>query len=163
MKEQVESILKNYPGSGTDNLIPILQEIQARQGYLSEDSLVMVGRYLSIPTSRIFGVATFYNQFRLTPLGENVIKVCRGTACHVSNSANILYAIETELNVKAGQTTRDKKFTLETVACIGACSIAPVIAVNDEYHGRLTVKEIPGILKKYNKQKPVKQTSKAVI
>ncbi|MDP2036794.1 MAG: NAD(P)H-dependent oxidoreductase subunit E, partial [Ignavibacteria bacterium] len=87
-----------------------------------------------------------------TPLGKNVIRVCRGTACHVKNSANILTAMETELGVKAGQTTRDKLFTLETVACIGACSIAPVVNINEEYYGRITVKEIPKILNKYKKE-----------
>ena len=156
-------IFENYKPDDKSVLIPMLQDVQHIYGYLPEEVLQELSDFIGLPLSRVYGVATFYNQFRLTPLGENVIKVCRGTACHVSNSANILYAIETELNVKAGQTTRDKKFTLETVACIGACSIAPVIAVNDEYHGRLTVKEIPGILKKYNKQKPVKQNSKAVI
>ncbi len=102
-----------------------------------------------MPLSGVYGVATFYNQFRLIPLGKNVIRVCRGTACHVKNSANILTSLETELGIYAGGTTRDKFFTLETVACIGACSIAPVININEEYYGRITVKEIPKILKKY--------------
>jgi NADH-quinone oxidoreductase E subunit len=156
-------IFKNYKQKDKSVLIPMLQDVQSVYGYLPEAVLQELADFIGLPLSKVYGVATFYNQFRLTPLGENVIKVCRGTACHVSNSANILYALETELNVKAGQTTRDKKFTLETVACIGACSIAPVISINDEYHGRLTVKGIPAILKKYNKQNPVKQNSKAVI
>ena len=102
-----------------------------------------------MPFASVYGVATFYNQFRLAPLGKYVIRVCRGTACHVKNSANVLIALENELGVPAGCTTRDKLFTLETVACIGACSIAPVININEEYFGRVTVNEIPKIIKKY--------------
>jgi NADH-quinone oxidoreductase subunit E len=106
-----------------------------------------------MPLSRVYGVATFYNQFRLNPLGENVIKVCRGTACHVKNSSNILFNLETTLKAKAGETTRDKKFSIEVVNCIGACSIAPVVTVNEDFHGRIAVKDIPKILKQYNKPK----------
>jgi len=152
-----KKIFEHYQPDDRSALIPMLQDIQSVYGYLPEEVLKELSVFIGIPLSRIYGVATFYNQFRLTPLGENVIKVCRGTACHVSNSANILYAFENELKIKAGQTTRDKKFTLETVACIGACSIAPVVAINDDYHGRVSVKDIPGLLRKYNKPKPVKQ------
>lgn len=143
-------IFKNYAPKDKSTLIPVLQDVQSVYGYLPEAVLQEVADFIDMPLSRVYGVATFYNQFRLTPLGENVIRVCRGTACHVNNSANILFALETELNIKAGQTTRDKKFTLETVACIGACSIAPVITVNEDYHGRISVKDVPNILKKYN-------------
>jgi NADH-quinone oxidoreductase subunit E len=153
MKEQVESILKNYPGSGTDNLIPILQEIQARQGYLSEDSLVMVGRYLSIPTSRIFGVATFYNQFRFEPTGKFHIQVCRGTACHVLGSATVLEALEKELKIKSGQTSRDGLFSIEVVACIGACGLAPVICVNGTFHAKVTPESLIKIIHEYRDAK----------
>ncbi len=145
----VEKILKNYPPNDRSILIPILQDIQQEYGYLPEKILAEVAEHINISFASVYGVATFYNQFRLKPLGKNVIRVCRGTACHVKNSANILIALETELNIKAGQTTRDKMFTLETVACIGACSIAPVINVNEEYFGRVTIKEIPKIIKKY--------------
>jgi NADH-quinone oxidoreductase subunit E len=132
-----------------------LQDVQNVYGYLPELALQEISDFLEIPLSRVYGVATFYNQFRLIPLGENVIKVCRGTACHVKSSANILFALETALKIKAGETTRDKKFTIEVVNCIGACSIAPVITVNDEYYGRITAKDVPNIIKKYNK--PSKQ------
>ena len=142
-------IFEKYPAKDKSSIIAILQDVQGIYGYLPEAVLQEVSDHVDMPLSRVYGVATFYNQFRLTPLGENVIRVCRGTACHVNSSANILFAIETALNVKAGQTTRDKKFTLETVACIGACSIAPVITVNDEYHGRIAVKDVSNILKKY--------------
>lgn len=146
-----KQIFEHYPKKDKSNLIALLQEVQEVYGYLPEGALQEVADFVGMPLSRVYGVATFYNQFRLTPLGENVVRVCRGTACHVNNSANILFALETALNIKAGQTTRDKKFTLETVACIGACSIAPVITVNDDYHGRISVKDVPNIIKKYQK------------
>ena len=148
-----KKIFESYPSKDKSILIAILQDIQSIYGYLPETALQEVADFVGLPLSRVYGVATFYNQFRMTPLGENVIRVCRGTACHVSNSANILFNLETALNIKAGQTTRDKKFTLETVACIGACSIAPVITVNEDYYGKVTVKEIPNIIKKYSTPK----------
>ncbi len=152
-----QETLQKYSQNDRSNLIAILQDIQDVYGYLPEDSLRDVSEFIGMPLSGVYGVATFYNQFRLTPLGKNVIRVCRGTACHVKNSANILISLETELGICAGQTTRDKLFTLETVACIGACSIAPVISINDEYFGRLTTKEIPKIIKRY-KMKAKKET-----
>jgi NADH-quinone oxidoreductase subunit E len=143
-------IFKNYTPNDKSSLIPLLQDVQSTYNYLPEPALRDIAEFLDIPLSRVFGVATFYNQFRLTPIGKNVIRVCRGTACHVKNSSNLLFAVETALGIKAGETTRDKNFTLETVACIGACSIAPLITVNDEFYGRLSVKDIPKILKTYN-------------
>ena len=149
-------ILKKYPPKDRSYLIPLLQDVQDEFGYLPEQQLKQIAEYVGMSFVAVYGVATFYNQFRLTPLGKNVMRVCRGTACHVKNSANILTAIETELGIKAGQTTRDKLFTLETVACIGACSIAPVVNINEEYYGRITVKEIPKILSKYKKEEKLK-------
>ena len=149
-------IFQKYPRYDRSNLIPLLQDVQEIYGYLPEDALKEIANHISIPFSSVYGVATFYNQFRLTPLGKNVIRVCRGTACHVKNSANILATLESELGICAGQTTRDKLFTLETVACIGACSIAPVININDEYYGRVAIKEIPKILNKYRKEEKSK-------
>lgn len=149
------NIFENYKRSDKSSLIPLLQDVQSVYGYLPEKALRDVSDFVEMPLSRVYGVATFYNQFRLSPLGENIIRVCRGTACHVKNSANILFALETELKIKAGETTRDKQFTLEVVNCIGACSIAPVILVNDDYHGRISVKDIPKILKKYKSVKKV--------
>ena len=147
-----KDIFSNYKPKDRSGLIPLLQDVQDIYGYLPEKDLQDVADFLGMPLSSVYGVATFYNQFRLTPLGKNVIRVCRGTACHVKNSANILIALETELGVPAGGTTRDKLFTLETVACIGACSIAPVISINEEYYGRLEVKEIPKIINKYKRE-----------
>lgn len=157
-----KKILENYTEKDRSSLIPILQDIQNEYGYLPEDVLSEVSDFVGMPFASVYGVATFYNQFRLTPLGKYVIRVCRGTACHVKNSANILIALETELGVSAGATTRDKLFTLETVACIGACSIAPVININEEYYGRLTVQEIPKIIKKYQNMAKKEEANKTV-
>jgi NADH-quinone oxidoreductase subunit E len=151
-------IFKHYIEKDKSSLIPLLQDVQTIYGYLPEPALQEIAEFVGMPLSRVYGVATFYNQFRLIPLGENVIRVCRGTACHVKNSSNILYALETALKIKAGETTRDKKFTIEVVNCIGACSIAPVITVNNDYHGRISVKDIPGILKKYQGSSKPKDT-----
>ena len=143
-------IFEKYKPKDHSCLIPLLQEVQNIYNYLPETALQDIADFLNIRLSRVYGVATFYNQFRLNPVGKNIIKVCRGTACHVKNSANVLYAIETSLNAKAGETTRDKKFTIEVVNCIGACSIAPVITINDDFHGRIAVKDVPKVLKKYS-------------
>jgi NADH-quinone oxidoreductase subunit E len=161
MEKQVmhKEIFNHFPAKDRSNLIAMLQDIQGIYGYLPEKALIDVAEFVGMPLSSVYGVATFYNQFRLTPLGKNVIRICRGTACHVKNSANILSAVESELKVKAGETTRDKIFTLETVACIGACSIAPVMNINEEYFGRLTVREIPKILAKYRKEETAKSKS----
>jgi NADH-quinone oxidoreductase subunit E len=154
MQETFNKILEHYI-TNDGNIITILQDIEKAFGYIPEDAVNWFSQKLDIPASRFFGTATFYSQFHLKPRGKNVITVCRGTACHVKNSSNILYAIESTLNIKAGETSRDKKFSIEVVNCIGACSIAPVITINDEYFGRLTVKEIPSILKKFtNSAKP---------
>ncbi len=147
-------IFNHYEAKDRSALIPLLQDIQSIYNYLPETALKDISEFVDIPLSRVYGVATFYNQFRLKPLGENIIKVCRGTACHVKSSANILFALEHELNIKAGETTRDKKFTLEIVNCIGACSIAPVITINEDYYGRIAAKDIPKIIKNYSKKAP---------
>lgn len=150
--EELAKIFQNYPDKQREYLIPLLQNVQEEYGYLSEENMIHVASHLNVPASKVFGTATFYNQFRLVPLGKNLIRVCRGTACHVKGSGQILEALQSELNVQPGETTEDGKFTLETVACIGACSIAPVIVINDEFFGRLTPKEVRALLKEYQKQ-----------
>ncbi len=150
-----KDIFKDYTAKDKSSLIPLLQDVQQIYGYLPEPALKDIADFLGMALSGVYGVATFYNQFRLTPLGKNVIRVCRGTACHVKGSENLLIALENELGVKSGGTTRDKLFTLETVACIGACSIAPVININEEYYGRVSIKEINKILSKYRKEAKV--------
>lgn len=149
LSESLIGIFSKYPSKDQEYLIPLLQDIQEKFGYLSKENILNVAGYLDIPSSKVYGVATFYNQFRLDPLGKYTIKVCRGTACHVKGSNKLLETLEEELNVKQGETTADGLFTLETVACIGACSIAPVIVIDEEFHGRLTLKELKSALKKY--------------
>ncbi|MDD5583207.1 MAG: NADH-quinone oxidoreductase subunit NuoE [Candidatus Marinimicrobia bacterium] len=145
MNEQ--SIFDAYSPKDTSLLIPLLQDIQEEYGYLPEDQLEKVADHVGLPLSRVYGVVTFYNQFRLKPLGKYVIKVCRGTACHVKGSLEILRTIESELGIKAGDTTKDLLFSIETVACMGACSIAPVIVINGNYYGGLTPKSIHKLIK----------------
>jgi NADH-quinone oxidoreductase subunit E len=149
MKTGVAEILKEHEGAKRDHLIPILQEIQEKEGFLSPDALMDVGKHLGIPTSKIYGVATFYNQFRFEPKGKYHIQVCRGTACHVLGSATVLQSIEKGLKIKAGQTSRDGLFSIEVVACIGACGLAPVICVNGEFHARVTENSLKDIIEKY--------------
>lgn len=143
------NILNKYPNTGRDSLIPILQDIQTSEGHLSKESIIEVGSHLNIPSSKIFGVATFYNQFRFQPNGKNHVQVCRGTACHVLGSATVLQEIEKQLKAKAGETTRDGQFSIEVVACIGACGLAPVISVNGEFHAKVTSASLKEIIESY--------------
>lgn len=156
MSIAIQEILAKYPNAKPDSLIPILQQVQEQMGFLSEDSVVEVGKYLNMPTSKIFGVATFYNQFRFNAPGKYHVMVCRGTACHVLGSATVLDEIEKTLRIKAGQTTKDKLFSLEVVACIGACGLAPVISINGEFHAKVTSESIKTIVEEY-RNKEVQQ------
>jgi len=148
----LNAIFERHPNAKRDSLIPILQEVQTEYGYLSREAVVQIGRHLRLPASKIFGVATFYNQFRFQPQGKFHIQVCRGTACHVKGSAAILEAVKRELKVEPGQTTRDGLFSLEVVACIGACGLAPVICVNGEFHAGLTTQKVVKILDSYRRK-----------
>lgn len=148
-KEIINTILTNYPEKTEDQLIPILQDIQEKLGFLSELAIVTVGKHLNVPASKIYGVATFYNQFRFHAPGKNHIQICRGTACHVLGSGTVLEAFEKELKIKPGETTRDGLFSLEVVACIGACGLAPVISINGEFFGNVTADKIKSILDNY--------------
>ncbi len=132
-------ILERYEGAGRDCLIPILQEVQEAQGYLSRGTVAEVSAHLGLPVSKVYGVATFYNQFRFLPLGRFHFQVCRGTACHVSGSAGVLDVLRRTLGVEPGQTSRDGLFSVEVVSCLGACGLAPVVCVNGEFFGGVTV------------------------
>jgi len=136
---------RDYKGG----LIPVLQEAQNIYGYLPKDVLQQIAKELRIPFSKVFGVCTFYAQFHLKPRGRNIIRVCLGTACHVRGGAKIFDAAQESLGVKQGGTTEDLRFTLETVACIGACGLSPCMMVNDETHGRLVPKRVGGIFESY--------------
>jgi NADH-quinone oxidoreductase subunit E len=135
--EAIREIVAAHPG-GREMLIPVLQEVQAGFGYLSRESVSEIGRQLGLPASKIYGVATFYNQFRFQPLGRFHIQVCRGTACHVKGSSNLLDSIRRKLSLEPGRTSRDGMFSLEVVACLGACALAPVMTINGEFHARVT-------------------------
>jgi NADH-quinone oxidoreductase subunit E len=141
----VEEVIAKYPKS-REHLISILQEVQAEYGYLSRDSINRISDYLNLPSSKIFGVATFYNQFKLNAPGKIQISMCRGTACHVKGSLNLLDACTQFLGIEVGQTTKDGLFSLETVACLGCCSIAPAMMVNGRFFGRLDKKKVEYLL-----------------
>jgi NADH-quinone oxidoreductase subunit E len=130
-------------------LIPVLQATQEAFGYLPAQAVETISEEMLIPLAEIYGVATFYAQFHLKPRGRHIIRVCRGTACHVRGSLKILEKVKGLLQVEENGTTEDLRFTLEPVACIGACGLAPVIMVNDETFGRLTVDMVEGILEKF--------------
>ena len=147
----IEVILKKYPNARRDSLIPLLQAVQEAQGFLSREAVLRIGQHLNLPASKIYGVATFYNQFRFSAIGKNHIQVCRGTACHVRGSAAVLEAIKSELGINAGQTTRDGQFSIEVVACIGACGLAPVITINGEFFAGMTSDSAKELLATYRK------------
>ena len=146
VKKEVKKICEKEGKSG---LIPALQKVQEMEGYLSKESIYFISETLDMPASEVYGVATFYNQFRFVPKGKHMIKVCRGTACHVKGSGQLLSLIENELGIKVGETTKDKVFSLESVACLGSCSIAPVIMIDDKFFGHLSADDIPKILNNY--------------
>ncbi|MGI6166047.1 MAG: NADH-quinone oxidoreductase subunit NuoE [Limnochordia bacterium] len=149
---RITEILSKYPSKESANLIPMLQEVQEKYGYLPRKALVAAAKHTGLSTAEVYGVATFYNQFRFKPLGKYTISVCCGTACHVRGAAEILQTLESELDIHPGETTEDGLFTLETVACLGACSMAPVVMVNGEFHGKLTPKSVLKMLNLYRKK-----------
>ena len=142
----------HYRGEG-GALIPLLQKFQTEDGFLSRERIEEIHRRTGVPLSGIFGVATFYAQFRLRPVGRNVIKVCHGTACHVANANGISKALEDRLKIADGETTPDREFTLETVACLGCCSLAPVLMINQDTHGNLKPADLARVLKPYRERK----------
>jgi len=141
VREKLGKILANYKGERED-LIPILQDTQEAFRYLPAAAMREIARFLNITANTVYGVATFYAQFKLTPLGKKVIRVCRGTACHVRGSTKILAEMEKRLGIKAGETTKDMEYTLETVACIGVCALAPNLMINKETHGNMNPKKV---------------------
>ena len=145
----LDEILALLPDAGSNDLIPILQEIQNRYGYLPADVLAEMSERTSIPASQIYGVATFYEQFHLAPHGRHTVRCCRGTARHVRGGTELIDAITRQLGVQPGQTTEDTRFTFETVACLGTCFLAPVIMVDTDYYGHLEAGKIKEILERY--------------
>jgi len=152
--EALGAILESLPDAGTRSprqgeLIPLLQEIQRAYGYLPKPILAEMSRRTGIEASRVYGVATFYEQFHLEPHGRHTIRCCRGTACHVKGGARIIKTIKQSLGVEPGETTEDMEFTFETVACLGACALAPVMVVDGTYYGKTTYRKVNMVLDSY--------------
>lgn len=146
----LDGILAAYDAIQEEDLIPIMQAIQEQYGFLPPEILTETSKRTGIPVSRIYGVATFYEQFHLEPRGKHIVKCCRGTACHVSGAQEIIDTISQELGVEDGGTTEDLRYTFETVACLGTCFLAPVIMVDNDYFGNLKPGEIKSILEGYS-------------
>ena len=147
--EPLDQILTSTGDTEPDELVPILQEIQKAYGYLPPAILMAVSSRTGIAASRIYGVATFYEQFHLEPHGRHTVRCCRGTACHVKGGKNIIKSIKHILDIEPSQTTEDMRFTFETVACLGTCFLAPAMMVNNDYYGHLTANKIKSILERY--------------
>ena len=145
VQDKMNEIFSRHKGDRQE-LIPILQETQEQFRYLPAAAMKEIARFLHIPESTIYGVSTFYAQFKLTPLGKRIIRVCRGTACHVRGATKVLDEIEKRLGIKAGETTDDLEYTLETVACIGACALAPTMTIEGETYGKMSTKKVAEVL-----------------
>jgi len=150
--------LWNYEGE-QGALIPLLQAAQDTYGYIPASAIDQISEIVGIPAAEIYGVITFYSQFRLKPLGKYLIKICDGTACHVNGSERIASIVEDELQISGNDTTEDGLFTLQKVACLGCCSLSPVIMINDETYGRLTPKKVQQLLKEYKAKATDPQTA----
>jgi len=146
---ELDEIIEDQFNNDRENLIMILQEIQRRYNYLPRPALTYLSEKLTVPLSQIYGVGTFYSTFSLEPRGKNIISICLGTACHVRGAERVRERIEETLNIRDGETTEDRLFTLETVRCIGCCSLGPVIKINEDIHGRITSDKVKKSLDKY--------------
>ena len=140
----LRDILARYQGKSNE-LIPILLEVQENFSYLPEEAIKSIAGFIDIPEGNIYSVSSFYSQFRLTPVGRQHITVCRGTACHVRGAAQILSELEREIGIDEGETSDDLEYTLESVACIGCCALAPCLRVNNNVHGEMTVQKVEGL------------------
>ncbi len=149
---EFESIIKNHPQEKKE-LIPILQDIQAKFNYLPQDVLVMVSNALKIPLIDVISVATFYGAFSLTPRGKHVITICMGTACHVRGAPMILDEFKRKLDIDVEETTEDNMFTLETVNCLGACALGPIVVVDGDYYGQMKIRKVNKLIKKFRPDK----------
>jgi NADH-quinone oxidoreductase subunit E len=146
---RIEEILERFPQIKRNALIPMLQTFQDEFGYISEEAISRIGGHLSLPASKVYGLATFYNQFSFSPRGFYHVTLCNGTACHMGGAGELLSEITKLLEIEDGGTTRDGLFSLEVQSCIGACGQSPVIAVNGTYYSGITVKDVREIIKRY--------------
>ena len=148
MTKELEDVLGSF-AQDRDNLIPILQAVQGKFGYLSTESMEGIADYLGISQGSIYGVATFYTQFKFSRPGDHTVKVCLGTSCYVRGGSKMMGEVSHHLNIQAGETTPDYKFSLERVACFGSCALSPVVVVDRKVYGRMTPKKVRYILKEY--------------
>jgi NADH:ubiquinone oxidoreductase subunit E len=151
MENTIKTIVEKYD-SNKGFLVPVLQDVQKELNYLPREALDLVGKYLQVSISQIFEVATFYKAFSLEPRGRFQMALCKGTACHVRGVPLIIDQIERALDIKEGETTEDLMYTFETVNCLGACALGPVMVVNEEYHGKMTIAKTDKLLKKLGKE-----------
>ncbi|RKX79721.1 MAG: NADH-quinone oxidoreductase subunit NuoE [Spirochaetes bacterium] len=149
--KDIKGILKKFHNT-SESLIAILQEIQKTFNYIPQESVSETAKYLDIPLHQVYSVATFYKAFSLKPKGRNIIQVCMGTACHVRGAQQILEEIERQIGIKSGDTSEDGEFSLETVNCLGACALGPIMVVNGEYHGNMVTSKVSRLLKEYSKK-----------
>ena len=151
MAEKIELILRKYK-LDPSKIIQILWDVQKELYYLPKESLEFISRRLKVPLSKIYSIATFYSAFSLNPRGRHHTLVCEGTACHVRGAAMVRSRLEDRLGIKAGETTEDEMFTLETVNCLGACALAPIVVVDGDYHGQISVQKVDALLDKYQQE-----------
>ena len=156
---EIDAIVERYEGKESA-ILAILQDIQTKEKYLPQEALEHLGTRLNIPLNRIYRIATFYRALSLTPRGRHEVCVCMGTACHVRGAQRIVDQMNLELNIRPGETTKDKNFTLETVNCLGVCAAGPVVAIDGEYFGKMSSVKVPGILKKFRLDKKEKVDEK---
>lgn len=153
MDFETSELVETMERNGADgSLIAVLEEIQAEYRYVPRDAMILVSERLGVPLSQVYSVATFYHAFSLVPRGKHTISVCTGTACHVRGAVQVLNRLETTLGVGAGGTTRDRRFTLETVNCLGCCALGPVVVLDDEYEGQMTTTKVDKMLKRAMRQ-----------
>jgi NADH-quinone oxidoreductase subunit E len=152
--KKIESIVENFRKSG-GSLIGLLQDVSESLGYLPEKALETISQKLNVSLSHLYSLATFYTSFRLEPMGKHLCSVCVGTACHVKGATGVVEAIERELDIKAGETTRDGNFTLETVNCLGACALGPLVVIDEDYHGKLDQRKAVKLIKQYEEKEKV--------
>ena len=156
IKQKTKQIIKKHK-SDKSALIAVLQDIQEAFNYLPKEALKTASSMMKVPMSRVYEAATFYTAFSLKPRGKHIVKICKGTACHVRGAAILQDRFETTLGIKPGDTTKDGKFSLETVNCVGACALGPVVVINADYHGQVTINKVDKIIKKINNEEGAQQ------
>ncbi|MFZ2287967.1 MAG: NAD(P)H-dependent oxidoreductase subunit E [Bacteroidales bacterium] len=146
---KIDEILSRYREGSHDSLIPILQDIQEAEGYLSEDAVVRIGSFLRMSTTKIYGLSTFYDHFRFVPAGRIHLRICNGTSCFINGSTPVISAVRDALGIEPGQTTRDGRFSYELTACMGGCNEGPVLCTGDTYHTHLKPEDVPEMIAKF--------------